>query len=96
MTLPLFLIMLEEEGGFIWQACSRAARSFRIFLSAGTIPERDSSGHIYNTAYVFDPDGNQIAKHRKMHLFDINVKRRTAFSGIRSAHGREQDHNIPD
>lgn len=64
----------EEEGGFIWQACSRAARSFRIFLSAGTIPERDSSGHIYNTAYVFDPDGNQIAKHRKMHLFDINVK----------------------
>lgn len=63
----------EEEGGFMWQVCSRAARSFHIFLSAGTIPERDASGHIYNTAYVFDPEGNQIAKHRKMHLFDINV-----------------------
>lgn len=64
----------EEEGGPVWQACSRAARSFRIFLSAGTIPERDPSGHIYNTAYVFGPDGNQIAKHRKMHLFDINIE----------------------
>lgn len=64
----------EEEGGAIWEICSQAARSFHIFLSAGTIPERDVSGHIYNTAYVFDPEGNQIAKHRKMHLFDINVR----------------------
>lgn len=64
----------EEEGGPVWQACSLAARSSRIFLSAGTIPERDASGHIYNTAYVFDPDGHQIAKYRKMHLFDINVE----------------------
>ena len=28
---------------------------------------------IYNTSYVFDREGKQIAKHRKMHLFDINV-----------------------
>lgn len=63
----------EEEGGPIWQICSSIACSFRIYLSAGTIPERDADGHIYNTAYVFDRAGRQIAKHRKMHLFDINV-----------------------
>lgn len=64
----------QEEGGAVWQACSRAARASHILLSAGTMPERDASGHIYNTAYVFDPDGRMIAKHRKMHLFDIDIK----------------------
>lgn len=64
----------EEEGGPVWQICSRIARSFHICLSAGTMPERDSDGRIYNTAYVFDGSGSQIAKHRKMHLFDISVE----------------------
>ena len=30
--------------------------------------------NIYNTSYVFDRNGHQIGKHRKMHLFDIDVK----------------------
>ena len=38
------------------------------------MPERDAAGHIYNTSYVFDRNGHQIGKHRKMHLFDIDVK----------------------
>ena len=29
---------------------------------------------VYNTAYVFDREGKQIGKHRKAHLFDINVE----------------------
>ena len=29
---------------------------------------------VYNTAYVFDRSGKQIVKHRKVHLFDIDVK----------------------
>ena len=36
------------------------------------MPEK-SNGKIYNTSYVFDREGRQIAKHRKAHLFDINV-----------------------
>lgn len=38
------------------------------------MPERDEQGRIYNTAFVFGPDGKQLARHRKMHLFDIDVK----------------------
>lgn len=38
----------EEQGGPIWQICSRIARSYHIFLSAGTMPERDENGRIYN------------------------------------------------
>lgn len=68
-----FPIYAEEEGGTCWSLCSQLAAKHHIYLSAGSMPERDGKGHIYNTAYVFDREGRQIAKHRKMHLFDINV-----------------------
>lgn len=69
-----FPIYAEPEGGETWNACSALAKKYGIYLSAGSIPEKDEEGHIYNTAYVFDRQGKQIAKHRKAHLFDINVK----------------------
>lgn len=68
-----FPLYAEEEGGLTWQVCSDLARKNHIYLSAGTIPEL-ADGRIYNTAYVFDREGRQIAKYRKMHLFDIDVK----------------------
>lgn len=64
----------EEEGGRVWTACSAAARTHGVYLCAGTVPERGRDGRIFNTAYVFDRDGRQLAKHRKMHLFDIDIK----------------------
>ena len=70
-SFPLFA---EEEGGECWTFCSDLARKHKVYLSAGSMPERDDAGSIYNTAYVFDREGRQIAKHRKMHLFDIDVE----------------------
>lgn len=65
----------EAEGGPMWQFCSRLAAEHKIYLAAGSMPEIDAeTGKIYNTAYVFDREGRQIAKHRKMHLFDIDIK----------------------
>lgn len=69
-----FPIYSEKEGGHMWQVCSDIAEKNKVYLSAGTMPELDENGKIYNTAYVFDTEGRQIAKHRKMHLFDIDVK----------------------
>lgn len=69
-----FPLYAEDEGGTVWKACSLIAAKHGIYLSAGTMPERDKEGRIYNTAYVFDREGKQIAKHRKAHLFDIDVK----------------------
>jgi omega-amidase len=57
-----------------WQWFAALAKKHNVYLSAGTIPERGEDGRIYNTAYVFDRQGRQIAKHRKVHLFDIDVK----------------------
>ncbi|MCI8633620.1 MAG: carbon-nitrogen hydrolase family protein [Lachnospiraceae bacterium] len=69
-----FPLHAEKEGGAIWQLCADLARRHQIYLSAGSMPELGCEGQIYNTAYVFDRNGRQIAKHRKMHLFDINIK----------------------
>lgn len=69
-----FPVYAEPAGGPSWSAMARAARESGLYLVAGTMPERDEEGHIYNTSYVFDPKGRPIARHRKMHLFDIDVK----------------------
>ena len=69
-----FPLYAEKEGGATWQFAADLARRLGVYLSAGSMPEADEEGRIYNTAYVFDREGRQIAKHRKMHLFDINVK----------------------
>ena len=71
---PCFPVYGEMERGETWQKLSALAKKYQIYLSAGSVPEKDEGGHVYNTAYVFDPQGNQIAKHRKVHLFDIAVK----------------------
>ena len=45
----------------------------------GSIPERDSGDKLYNTATVWSPSGDMIAKHRKVHLFDIHVPGKITF-----------------
>ncbi len=74
----LFPLYAEPDGGQICSLCSELAKEYGIYFSAGTMPEF-ADGNIYNTAYVFDRNGNQIAKHRKMHMFDINIKNGQAF-----------------
>lgn len=63
----------EEEKGPAYRALSDAAKNNKIYLVGGSIPELDGN-KVYNTSYVFDRNGNQIAKHRKMHLFDIDIE----------------------
>lgn len=69
-----FPIYAEQSGGTVWKRCAQLAKDYGIYLSAGSMPERGHDGNIYNTAYVFDRSGVQVAKHRKMHLFDIAIK----------------------
>ena len=69
-----FPVFAEREGERAWQWFSRLAKTYRVYLSAGTMPELGEDGRIYNTAYVFDREGRQIAKHRKIHLFDVDIQ----------------------
>ncbi|KMQ97065.1 nitrilase 1-like protein [Lasius niger] len=57
---------------------SEAARKNNVYVIAGTIPERNND-KLYNTCTVWAPDGKLVAKHRKMHLFDIDIKGKITF-----------------
>ena len=69
-----FPINAEKEGGPVWQQLSGYAKQYGIYLIGGSMPEKDAEGNVYNTSYIFDREGKQIGKHRKVHLFDIDIK----------------------
>ena len=44
------------------------------YIIGGSIPEAiKGSNKIFNTCLCFDRMGNLAAKHRKLHLFDVNI-----------------------
>lgn len=55
------------------QVVQDAAKENNVWIVGGSVPERDENGKIYNTCLVFNPQGQVVAKHRKVHLFDIDV-----------------------
>ncbi len=75
----LFPEYAEPEFGDTWLAMSTLARKTGKYIVGGSIPESDDHGHVFNTCYVFDRTGNQIGKHRKVHLFDIFVTGKQVF-----------------
>lgn len=74
-----FPVYAEEESGPVWQQLSAYAKKYGIYLIGGSMPEKDAEGNVYNTSYVFDRVGKQIGKHRKVHLFDIDIRGRQTF-----------------
>lgn len=51
-----------------------------VYLVGGSIPEREEpSGKLYNTSLVFAPSGALLARHRKIHLFDIDIPGKITF-----------------
>lgn len=50
------------------RALAKAARTYGVWLFAGTVPEL-AADRIYNTAPCFGPDGHLAGAHRKVHLY---------------------------
>ncbi len=63
----------EAEDGKTVNFLSELAAKLGVYLIGGSIPELDGD-KVYNTSFSFDRSGNIIGKHRKVHLFDIDVK----------------------
>ncbi|XP_028777346.1 omega-amidase, chloroplastic-like [Neltuma alba] len=57
---------------------SEVSRLLKITIVGGSIPER-YEGRLYNTCCVFGTDGKLKAKHRKIHLFDIDIPGKITF-----------------
>ncbi|KAF8197363.1 carbon-nitrogen hydrolase [Pholiota molesta] len=62
------------------QMLSSVAKEIRTWLIGGSIPERDAQDDkLYNTCTVYNPDGDLVAIHRKVHLFDIDIPGKIKF-----------------
>lgn len=74
-----FIEYCESEGDSeTLNLISSLAKKNNVYILAGSIPEKDKD-KLYNTSYLFDKTGAIIGKHRKMHLFDIDVKGKIRF-----------------
>lgn len=61
------------------RALAAAAREHKVYLVGGSIPER-AGERLYNTSTVWCPEGQLLATHRKIHLFDIDVPGKITFT----------------
>ncbi|KAH8354540.1 hypothetical protein KR084_000905, partial [Drosophila pseudotakahashii] len=55
------------------QSLSQLASELGIYIIGGSIVEREGD-QLYNTCTVWSPDGTLIGKHRKIHLFTMNIE----------------------
>lgn len=72
LTVPEKLAMAEPAGGAAYRMAQDFARTHGVHVHAGTIMEKvEGEDRIYNTTFVFDRTGREIAAYRKIHMFDI-------------------------
>uniref|UniRef100_L7LVQ4 omega-amidase n=1 Tax=Rhipicephalus pulchellus TaxID=72859 RepID=L7LVQ4_RHIPC len=71
-------VCLPECFSFPYGMLSRAARENGVYLIGGSMAETEN-GKLYNTCLVYGPDGEMLAKHRKVHLFDIDIPGKITF-----------------
>ncbi|MEU6243359.1 carbon-nitrogen family hydrolase [Streptomyces sp. NPDC047024] len=62
----------EPLEGPTHEAMAKAAADAGVWLHAGSIPERDPDGTLYNTSLVFSPSGDLVAAYRKIHRFGFD------------------------
>ena len=67
-----FIKNAEPAGGESYQMLADTAKQSGLLIIGGSIPEKDGA-HIYNTCFALGSDGSCLARHRKIHLFDIDI-----------------------
>jgi predicted amidohydrolase len=70
-------------GGSTLKMLSETAAEEGVYLVGGSIPEMDDD-HIYNSSFIFNPRGELLAKHRKIHLFDVDLPDSLSFQESRT------------
>ncbi len=84
VALPEYFCMLGKKetdkldiaetpgAGPIQTFLAESARQHKIWLSSGSIPIiSPAQGKVFNTQLIFNPDGQQIARYDKIHLFSF-------------------------
>jgi nitrilase len=58
--------------GSAYAFLSAVARSNGVIVHGGSIGEREGD-RLFNTTLVFGPDGRELARYRKIHMFDVST-----------------------
>ena len=67
-------------GGPAYSMAQELAARHRVYIHAGSLMERiEGDERIHNTTVVFDRKGDEIARYRKIHLFDVTTPDGTAY-----------------
>lgn len=83
VTLPENFAFLGKEEDKVAQAKTIAtetekflrtmAQRFQVTLLGGGFPVPIDGKKVYNTALLVGPNGNELARYQKVHLFDVNL-----------------------
>ncbi|VEU23939.1 DEKNAAC105105 [Brettanomyces naardenensis] len=65
---------------------STFAKEHKVAVIGGSFPELGDDGNVYNTSLTFDNTGKIVAKHRKVHLFDIDIPGKMTFKESATLH----------
>lgn len=63
----------EPIPGPVTDFISELSRRLGIHLLAGSVLEHSSETKCYNTSLLFGPDGAELARYRKIHLFEVEI-----------------------
>jgi predicted amidohydrolase len=69
----------EPLDGRTHRRLSTLARTLRVHLLIGSVAERCDDKRCYNTSLLYGPNGDLLARYRKLHLFDIDIPGGPAF-----------------
>ncbi len=61
-----------EAGGRAYEFLRQTAMAHGLYVHGGSIGELDGD-RIFNTSIVFSPEGVELGRYRKIHLFDIRT-----------------------
>ncbi len=68
----------NQSGGSAYEFLRDVARAENIHVHGGSLAEK-AGEKLFNTTVVFGPDGTEIARYRKIHLFDITAPDGTGY-----------------
>lgn len=51
----------------------RVVKKFQITLLGGSFPVPNDDGKVYNTSVIYTPDGEEVCRYHKVHLFDVKL-----------------------
>ena len=65
----------EIPGGPAYEALQMLARAHKVWIHGGSMIEKIGPGasQVYNTTCVFNREGKEVARYRKIHMFDITT-----------------------